>query len=32
VLSLPEGGHFEPAVPGPQSEAALRKALDFLLR
>jgi acetyl esterase/lipase len=32
VLSLSEGGHFEPAVPGPQSEAALRKALDFLLR
>jgi acetyl esterase/lipase len=32
LLSLPEGGHFEPAIPGPQSEAALQKALDFLLK
>jgi len=32
VIPLPDGGHFEPAVPGPQSEAALRKALDFLLK
>jgi acetyl esterase/lipase len=31
VLALPDGGHFEPAIPGPQSEAALLKALDFLL-
>jgi acetyl esterase/lipase len=32
VLSLPGGGHFEPALPGPQSEAALQKALEFLLQ
>ncbi len=32
VIPLPDGGHFEPAVPGPQSEAALQKALDFLLK
>lgn len=31
-LSLPTAGHFEPAVPGVQSEAALTQALDFLLK
>lgn len=32
LLSLPTAGHFEPAVPHPASEAALKQALQILLK
>lgn len=32
LLTLPGAGHFEPAVPHPASEAALRQALQILLK
>ncbi len=32
LVSLPNAGHFEPAVPHPASEAALRQALQRLLQ
>jgi len=32
LLPLPGAGHFEPAVPHPASEAALRQALQILLK